>query len=43
MKTKTTTIRIDEELREKLEQAKGEDLSHNKFIAYLLEFFLTKK
>lgn len=43
MRKPTKTIRISSELKDKLDETKGKNLSHNKFIAYLLEFFLTKK
>ena len=43
MRKPTYTIRVSKELKEKLDEIKGKDCSHNKFIAMLLEFFLTKK
>ena len=43
VKQKTTTIRISEETKESLDETKGKELSYDKFVAYLLEFFLTKK
>lgn len=42
MKKKTTTIRIGIDVKERLDKIRGE-VSCNKFIDYLLEFFLTKK
>ena len=42
-KKETTTIRITKELKEDLEEIKGNNLSHEKFIRHLLEVFLGKK
>lgn len=39
---KTTTIRISEKVKEKLDDVKGK-VSYNKFIDYLIDFFMTKK
>jgi len=39
MKEKTTTIRISEKVKKKLDEVKGET-SCNKFIDYLIDYFL---
>jgi len=42
MRKKTITLRVDMETKEQLDGIRGE-ASYNKFIKYLVEFFLTKK
>lgn len=42
MRKKTFTIRITPETKKKFDGVRGE-ASSDKFLAYLIEFFLTKK
>jgi len=39
----TTTIRIKKETKNELMELKGQNLSYDKMIKYLMDFFLTKK
>ena len=41
MRKKTYTLRVSKETKEKLDRVRGK-VSYNKFVAYLVEFFLTK-
>lgn len=38
----TTTIRINREVKKRLDEIRGK-VSYNKFIDYLIDFFMTKK
>jgi len=42
MKKESTTIRVSKETKKKIEEVKGK-VSFKKFLAYLVDFFLTKK
>ena len=39
----TTTIRISKDLKKRLDEIKGDEISQDKWITHLLDFFLNKK
>lgn len=42
MRKKTYTLRVSKETKEKVDGIRGK-VSYNKFIAHLVDFYLTKK
>lgn len=40
MERTTTTIRLEKETKEKLSKVKGDEITYDKFIDYLIDYFL---